>query len=182
MITSGSVAYHPALQPLLEPIENVSPHPDNPSSGDDYAIATSIEISGMYRPVIAQRSTGHILAGNTTYAACLRLDADQIPVVWLDVDHETALRIMLGDNQLARLAVVDQGLLTPLLDALMATDLALLGTGYDTPPPIPEPTQIEPSYTMCVELTGDLLVDWFNLAGDTDRDRITALLQDRVVE
>jgi hypothetical protein len=83
---------------------------------------------------------------------------------------------------LARLAVVDQGLLTPLLDALMATDLALLGTGYDTPPPIPEPTQIEPSYTMCVELTGDLLVDWFNLAGDTDRDRITALLQDRVVE
>jgi hypothetical protein len=177
MITSGDVAYHPSLAPLLDDITLLSPHPANPNSGDEQAIAISIEISGMYRPVMAQRSTGRILAGNTTYSACLSLGALKIPVVWLDVDDESALRILLGDNQLARLAVIDHGLLSPLLDALMATDLALIGTGYDTPPDYLEPTPIEAGHTVTVYLTGDDMWAWFELPGDTDTDRLTALLQ-----
>jgi ParB-like chromosome segregation protein Spo0J len=116
MIQSGSVQFHPALEDLLTPIELIRPHPDNPSSGDQDAVEESIETVGMYRPVWVQRSTGYILGGNTTYASCLALGASQIPVIWLDVDDEVALRILLGDNEIARRAIFDLGLLGPQID------------------------------------------------------------------
>ena len=175
MIVSGDVKFHPALEPLLEPIEAVRPHPDNPSSGDEDEIATSIEVNGMYRPIYVQLSTGYILAGNTTYASCLRLGSLRIPVIWLDVDDETALRILLGDNELARLAIVDQGLLAPLVERLLETELRLLGTGL-TEHELPPPADIEPAHTACVNLTGDDLVSWFDLPADDDRGRLTYLL------
>jgi hypothetical protein len=175
VIVSGGVSYHDDLAALLHPIERIRPHPDNPSSGDVDAIATSIQISGMYRPVEAQLSTGFVLAGNTTYAACLSLDAELIPVVWLDVDDATALRILLGDNALARLAWVDPGLLTPLLDSLLDTELRLLGTGYPEPLEPTEPP--DPTYMLSVALSGDTLADWLELPGDTDRARLLGLLR-----
>ena len=177
MITSGHVRFHPSLEPLFESVEMVRPHPDNPSSGDEDAITESIEINGMYRPVYVQRSTGYILAGNTTYAACLRLGSLRIPVVWLDVDDTTALRILLGDNELARLAIVDLGLLAPQIDLLLQTELRLLGTGYVEPPPVPEPTPIEPGYTVSVHLTGDEMATWFDVPGDNDRQRLAYLFE-----
>lgn len=178
MIRSGGVKYHPSLGELLVPITRVSQHPDNPNSGDIEAIALSIEVNGMYRPVYAQTSTGYILAGNTTYSSCLSLDAEVIPVVWLDVDDEAALRILLGDNQLARLAIIDQGLLRPQLEALMQTELRLLGTGFDEAP-VPEPTEIEPVYTVSVQLRGEPMAQWFDIPGDTDRERLLWLMDQR---
>lgn len=182
MIVSGGVKFHPALEPLLDDIEKLRPHPDNPSSGDEDEIVTSIEVNGMYRPVMAQLSTGYVLAGNTTYAACLNLRALRIPVVWLDVDNEAALRILLGDNELARLAIVDRALLTPLVNRLLETELRLLGTGYREPSRasaaedlIPPP--IEPAHLVCVNLTGDEMVVWFDLDGDTDRERLSHLIE-----
>lgn len=176
MIVSGGVAYHPALKPLLEPITKITPHPENPNNGDEEAIAGSIEVNGMYRPVEAQLSTGYILAGNTTYAACLDLGAELIPILWLDVDDETALRILLGDNQLARLARIDQGLLQPQLDALLATELGLLGTGFTEPVEVIEET--EPGHTVSAWLSGERLVQWFELPGDNDRQRLIRLLEE----
>lgn len=175
MIISGGLRYHPGLAPLLEPIERVRPHPENPNNGDVDAIEVSIEVNGMYRPVEAQVSTGFILAGNTTYTACLALDADRIPVVWLDVDDEAALRILLGDNQLARLARIDHGLLAPQLDRLMETELRLLGTGYAEPPP-PPPVETEYSYTVTVRLTGETMAMWFDIPGEDDRGRLLWLI------
>jgi ParB-like chromosome segregation protein Spo0J len=179
-VISGVVRFHPALEPLLVPIGQVRPHPDNPSSGDEEAIAVSIQVSGMYRPVYAQTSTGYILAGNTTYAACLDLGATVIPVIWLDVDEEAALRILLGDNQLARLALVDQALLEPQLERLLQTELALLGTGYepltqvrDEVAELPEP---DVGHTITVWLSGDQLASFFEVPGDTDRERLFRLL------
>ena len=175
-VISGNVPFHPALNDLLEPIELVRPHPDNPNSGDQDAIAESIEINGMYRPVEVQLSTGFILAGNTTYASCLMLESELIPVIWLDVDDETALRILLGDNELARLARIDRGLLNPLLETLMATEMKLLGTGYTIPAAIPEPGEIEPHYTVTVVLDSNQMATWFDLPADTDRERFDYLL------
>jgi ParB-like chromosome segregation protein Spo0J len=182
VIVSGGVKFHPDLAPLMVDITLVRPHPDNPSSGDEDAIEESILVSGMYRPIYVQQSTGYILAGNTTYAVCMRLQSDQIPVVWLDVDDMTALRILLGDNQLARLALVDQALLRPQMQALLATELRLLGTGYSEPTSqVPEndlvPDPIEPAHLVCVNLTGDEMVSWFDLEGDTDRERLTFLIE-----
>lgn len=180
MIVSGGLRFHPDLEPLLVDITRVRPHPDNPSSGDEDAIEESILVTGMYRPIYVQASTGYILAGNTTYAVCLRLGADRIPVVWLDVDTPTGLRILLGDNQLARLALVDQALLRPQIEALLATELRLLGTGYREPeqsaPADLVPPPAEPAHLVCVNLTGEAMFAWFDLDGDTDRDRLLGLL------
>lgn len=176
MIPSGGVKFHPALGPLLEPIEKVRPHPENPNNGDDEEIAVSIEVNGMYRPVEAQTSTGHILAGNTTYAACLLLESAVIPVIWLDVDDETAVRILLGDNALARLARMDVGLESELVDRLLETELRLLGTGY-TEPPLPAlPTEPEPGYLVSVYLSADQRASWLDIPGENDRDRLEFLL------
>lgn len=177
MIRSGHVKFHDELEPFFVDIEKVRPHPDNPSSGDVDALMESIEVVGMYRPVYVQRSTGYVLAGNTTYAACLGLESKVIPVVWLDVDEEQALRILLGDNELARLAIVDQGLLTPLLEKLMETELQLLGSGYQPPPLPPEPKEPDLTYTLVVSLSGDEMATWFDIPGDNDRARLQFLLE-----
>ena len=184
MIVSGGVKFHPDLEPLLVDIHLLKPHPDNPSNGDEDEIVTSIEVNGMYRPVYVQRSTCFILAGNTTYAACMNLGAERIPVIWLDVDDEAALRILLGDNELARLAIVDRALLTPLVNRLLETELKLLGTGYREPtqPPSAEdfmPDPVEAQHLVCVNLTGDQMVAWFDLDGESDRERLTGLLESR---
>jgi ParB-like chromosome segregation protein Spo0J len=177
VIASGGVKFHPDLEPLLVDIARVRPHPDNPSNGDQDAIEESIEINGMYRPVYVQRSTGYVLGGNTTYAACLGLGAEVIPVIWLDVDAEGAWRILLGDNQIARLALVDKALLLPQLDALLQTELRLLGTGFAEQPPQVEP-EFEPSHTITVQLKGEHMVSWFDLPGATDRSRLLWLLEE----
>jgi ParB-like chromosome segregation protein Spo0J len=182
VIVSGDVKFHDALGPLLDDIDKLSPHPYNPSSGDEDEVVTSIEVSGMYRPVMAQVSTGFVLAGNTTYAACLSLRALRIPIVWLDVDDEAALRILLGDNEIARRAIVDRALLTPLVQRLLETELRLLGTGYREPerPGNPDdllPPPIEPQHLVCVNLVGEEMVVWFDLEGDTDRERLSHLIE-----
>jgi ParB-like chromosome segregation protein Spo0J len=129
MIPVGGLAQaHESLAPLLVDITSVHPHPDNPWNGDTDAIATSIEINGLYRPVYAQRD-GTLLAGNHTTAALLSLGATQVPVVWLDVDDATARRILLVDNKSAQLGAYDDSLLLSLLDAIATTD-SLLGTGW----------------------------------------------------
>lgn len=123
---------HPSLEPLLLPIGELTPHPQNPHNGDVDAIMESIRVNGMYRPLEAQMSTGRILCGNQTYAALMELGATLAPVVPLDVTDAAALRIMLGDNELARLGNDDQGQLAGLLVALRRDDpLSLLGTGWD---------------------------------------------------
>jgi ParB/Sulfiredoxin domain len=111
-VRSGLVQYHPALEPLLVDIDD-----------------ESIEGNGMYRPVYAQRTTAYLVAGNSTWAACKQLDADRIPVVWLDLDDHAAYRIMLADNRIAALAQPDNAALLAILDRLAADD-SLLGTGY----------------------------------------------------
>jgi ParB-like chromosome segregation protein Spo0J len=150
------VRFHEALTPLMEPIGSVSQHPENPNNGDIEAIAASMEVNGVFTPVIAQRSTGYILAGNHRYAALHSLGARNIPVVWLDVDEKEALRILLADNRIAQLAMIDSAQLRDLLERVSDEDLGLLGTGYDDqflnhlinvqdyqPEPEPEPDEVK---------------------------------------
>lgn len=129
MIHSGLAQYHDDLAGLLVLIDDVTPHPRNYNNGDVEAISESIEVNGMYRPLFVQKSTGYIIAGNHTWLACKGLGADKVPVVMLDVDDQTAKRIMIADNRTAALAEPDNALLVELLDEL-ARDDSLLGTGY----------------------------------------------------
>lgn len=121
---------HEDLRPLLVDIDTVTQHPQNYNNGDVEAIAESIEVNGMYRPVFVQKETRHIIAGNHTWEACKTLGATQIPVVLLDVDDTTAVRIMLADNRTAALARPDNAALLRLLDQI-ATNDTLHGTGFN---------------------------------------------------
>lgn len=129
MIHSGLAQYHDDLGTNLAPIDNYHPHPDNYNNGDIEAIAESIEVNGMYRPIFVQKSTCYIIAGNHTWHACKMLGAVEIPVIHLDVDDNTAMRIMIADNRTASLAQPDNGQLLVLLDRLAEQD-SLHGTGY----------------------------------------------------
>lgn len=132
MIRDGTVWYHDALEPWLVPIDSVQPHAENDNNGDIEAIDESIETNGMYRPIIAQKSTGNILAGNHTWTALAGRGAQKVPVVFLDVDDYDALRILLGDNRIAAKAIRDNAATLNLLMKLADTETGLTGTGFDT--------------------------------------------------
>jgi ParB-like chromosome segregation protein Spo0J len=108
-------------------INTVREHPANVRKGDVDLIADSLVNHGQYRPIVVQRSTGYILAGNHTWKAARRLGWKQIGVTYLDVDNETAAKVMLADNRTSDLAVYNDAQLLELLHSL--EDLA--GTGFD---------------------------------------------------
>lgn len=122
---------HEALVPLLRDIDTVRQHPDNPNNGDIDSIAESIEVNGYIAPVIVQRSTGYIVAGNHRYAAALSLGATEIPVIEVELSAEGARRYMLADNRTAQKAEMDNAALIALLRDMQTTDHGLVGTGYD---------------------------------------------------
>lgn len=125
------VRFHESVRDLLVPIEQVRQADRNPNAGDVEAIAESIEINGYVVPVIARRDTREIIAGNHRYAALHMLGANQIPVIWVDMTDEQAMRYLVADNRTTRLGTDDVGLLVELLDELSASEQALFGTGYD---------------------------------------------------
>lgn len=113
-------------------IDALRPHPRNPREGDIGAIHQSIQTNGFYGTIIAQRSTGHILAGNHRWQAAQQSGATTIPVTWVDVDDDHALRILLADNRTNDLATYDDNELASLLQQLYEQTGTLQGTGYDT--------------------------------------------------
>lgn len=112
------------------PIGTVTPHPRNTRKGNLPAIGESIEQHGFYGAVIAQKSTGHILAGNHRWIALRDAGATHIPVIWVDVDDDRASRILLVDNRSNDLAGYDDQALAEVLQELATTDSGLAGTGY----------------------------------------------------
>lgn len=108
------------------PVTDLKPHPRNPRKGDVALIADSLLYHGQYRPIVAQRSTGHIVAGNHTFRAAKQLGWDSIAVTWLDVDDATAERILLADNRTSDLASYNNDALASLLHSLPDLD----GTGF----------------------------------------------------
>lgn len=114
----------------LVPVSKLKPHPENPRKGDVKAITESIEKNGFYGHVLAQRSTGHILAGNHTFQAAKRSGLKKVPVLWLDVDDEQAQRILIVDNRLADLGDYDEAALESILRELANSAAGIEGLGY----------------------------------------------------
>ena len=112
-------------------VDKLRPHPKNPRQGDVGAIHVSIEANGFYGSVIAQKSTGHILAGNHRFLAAKHANAEQVPVTWVDVSDEEAVRILLADNRTNDLATYNDDALAELLQDLLRDTGTVDGTGYD---------------------------------------------------
>jgi hypothetical protein len=101
-------------------------HPDNPNQGDDAIVDESVDVNGWYGAVTAQKSTGYILAGNTRFRIAQARGAKQLPVIWKDIDDESALKILLADNATARRADLDEEKVSELLQSLPDIE----GTGF----------------------------------------------------
>jgi len=112
-------------------IDDVRPHPNNVRQGDIGAISESLQAHGQYRAIVAQRSTGLILAGNHTWKAAKQIGWRDIAVHFIDCDDDQAMRILLADNRANDLASYDDAALAELLKELNATELGLQGTLFD---------------------------------------------------
>lgn len=114
------------------PLDELTRHPENANQGDTDAIEESISVNGFYQPVIAQASTGFIIAGNHRWEVATKMGAATIPTIYLDVSDDEAKRMMVADNRITRLGRDDPALLLDLLDGLSQTDYGLMGTGFDS--------------------------------------------------
>lgn len=131
------------LRPLLVPIDSVSQHPDNPRQGDAGAVAASLARFGQQKPIVVQKSTGWIVAGNHTQQGVRLvgemervlefgpgLDWTHIAVVFSDLDDLEAKAYAIADNRTSDLGTYDDERLARILTEL-ATAGSLVGVGYD---------------------------------------------------
>jgi hypothetical protein len=106
------------LAELRVPIGSVKPYRRNPRRGNLGVIRESLRANGQYRPLVVNRRTSEVLAGNHTLAGALAEGWTEIAVTYVDVDDEQAARIVLVDNRSSDLAVYDDQALVDLLDSL----------------------------------------------------------------
>jgi ParB-like chromosome segregation protein Spo0J len=97
----------------------------NPRKGNVKELVESLKANGQYKPIVVQKSTLRIIAGNHLWKAAKELGWTEIDVVKLDVDDSQAKKIVAADNRLADLGAYDEKLLLDLLG-----DIDLTGTGY----------------------------------------------------
>lgn len=121
------IRYHESVTALFDDATKLHRHPDNPRTGDTSAIAESIRVNGVYRPVVAQTSTGAILAGNHLFTVLTEAGETRVPVLWVDCTDDEGKRILAADNGVGQLGGFDDAALAQLLQGL--DDLE--GTGYD---------------------------------------------------
>lgn len=115
----------------LVPVDRLYIHPSNPRQGDVGAVCASIEAHGFFGALVVQRSSSYVLAGNHRLKAARQLGMEAVPVMWVDVDDETAKRILLADNRTSDLGTYDNDQLAQLLQELATTPGGLDGVGYD---------------------------------------------------
>ena len=108
------------------PLEDLVEYPNNARRGDVSMLTQSLKVNGQYRPIIVQKSTKYVLAGNHLLRAARILGWTSIDAVVLDVDDQAALKIVLADNRTADLGEYNDDLLKELLATLDDFD----GTGY----------------------------------------------------
>lgn len=112
----------------IVPIKSLKTYDKNPRIGNIDAIADSLEASGQFKPIVVNKRTSQILAGNHTFLAARKLGWDSIYASFVDVDDDTAKRIVLADNKTSDMGEYDDSVLAELIASL--PDIA--GTGYNT--------------------------------------------------
>ncbi|MBX9367093.1 ParB/RepB/Spo0J family partition protein, partial [Streptomyces sp. WAC04114] len=110
----------------MVPVGDLEPHPDNPHRGDVDVIAKSIGKNGFYGTVMVQQSRMRIIAGEHRWRGAKAQGLEQVPALVIDVDDDTATRIMLADNRTAEFGGYDDQVLTELLRGIDDLD----GTGW----------------------------------------------------
>lgn len=122
---------------ITVPIAKLKEHPrnyrDHPDDQLEH-IAASITEHGFYRNIVVAKDLTILAGHGVVKAASEKLGLTEVPVIKLNVGPNTpkALKVLTGDNELSRLAGIDDRLLSELLREVYEDDpTALLGTGYD---------------------------------------------------
>lgn len=148
----------------LVDVDQLTPHPANPRRGDVDAIAGSIHANGFFGALIAQRTTRYVLVGEHRLRAARLEGATVLPVLWVDVDDEHALRILLADDRTSDLATNDDQVLAEVLSLLADSQGGTAGTGYDD------------------QTVADILAAAANPTGNTDVDDVPELVGDPITK
>lgn len=107
-------------------VKSLKPFPGNARRGDIDEVAASLQAHGQFRPILVQKSSNQVIAGNHTLAAAKKLGWKQIDITYLDVDDIQAKKINLIDNRTSDLGSYDYDALLAQMNEL--PDLE--GTGY----------------------------------------------------
>jgi ParB/Sulfiredoxin domain len=118
-------------------VGTLKPHPRNYREHPPEQLAhivRSVEEHGFYRAIVVARE-GTIIAGHGLYLAAQQLGKLRVPILRLDLDplDPRALKILVGDNEVAHLADINDRVLVEVLNDLKNTggEAMLLGSGYD---------------------------------------------------
>jgi len=87
----------------------------NARKGNVQAIASSLKEFGQHRAIVAQKTTGKIIAGNHTFLAAQVLGWNTVAVCWVDDDDEKSIRRGIADNATGDMAIWDENKLAELL-------------------------------------------------------------------
>ena len=115
------------LHGLLEPLKSLKPAKSNPRKGDVEAIMKSYERFGQRKPIVVQKGTMEIIAGNHQYEAAKRLGWESIAVVLVDDDPETRTAYSIADNRIGQLGEWDVEELVAAFESISPDDLENVG-------------------------------------------------------
>ena len=92
------------INDLKEHPKNYKKHPDDQLKH----IISSIEEHGFYRNIVIAKDNT-ILAGHGVYQACKKINKKELPVIRLDIEHDSpqALKVLPSDNEIQNVADVD---------------------------------------------------------------------------
>ena len=114
-------------------IEELTPWADNPRQNAEAVaeVAKSIRRFGFASPIVANSRDNTVIAGHSRLEAAKRLELDQVPVRWMDLDPVDAKVLALADNRLGEIAKWDETALAQILQDIAAVDdTALSDTGF----------------------------------------------------
>jgi len=123
-----------SLSQQLRDINSIKPDPHNarlhPQPNLE-AIKRSLETYGQRKPIVVNSRTGIIEAGNGLWQAAKELGWDEIAVVMVEDNPETAIGFAIMDNQSALLAKWDLPVLRDLLQDIDTGAFDMNLTGFD---------------------------------------------------
>ncbi len=117
------------LEPLLIDIESVEPWPGNYREGDIGAISESLKRFGQQKPIVVQKNSMRIVAGNHVWQGARALGAERIAANVEEMDDDTAEAFLLADNRTSERGTSNEERLAFLLERVAHRGLD--GTGYD---------------------------------------------------
>ena len=117
----------------------LNPDPENPRTHDERNLASiraSLESYGQVEPLVVQKSSMMIIAGNGRATAMKEIGWEQASVALIDCDDDTARRLSIALNRSGELAGWDESILAQHLKELSTIDhsfdpLALGFTGSE---------------------------------------------------